>query len=148
MAFLLTIGEILVEIMATDEGRRLPRGRSRSSAPFPSGAPAIFIDQVGRLGHPCGIVGCVGDDDFGRLNLERLARDGVDVSAVAVHPDVATGSAFVRYRDDGSRDFVYNIATAPMARIASTPRGRAPDRPRRPPPCHGHGLVDRRHRRR
>lgn len=103
-----TIGEIVVEIMAdaVGEGFREPvalRG------PYPSGAPAIFIDQVARLGHPCGMISCVGDDDFGRVNLDRLARDGVDVSAIRVHPEQVTGSAFVRYRADGSRDFVFNI---------------------------------------
>ena len=120
MPFLLTIGEILVEIMATTKGDGF-REPQPLVGPFPSGAPAIFIDQVGRLGHPCGIVSAVGDDDFGRLNLERLARDGVDVSAVAVHRDIATGSAFVRYRTDGSRDFVYNIAGSANGRIGRTP---------------------------
>ena len=109
MRKVITIGEILVEIMATEigEGFREP---IPLIGPFPSGAPAIFIDQVAKLGQPCGIVACVGADDFGRVNLERLARDGVDVSAVSVHPELPTGSAFVRYRPDGSRDFVYNIA--------------------------------------
>ena len=108
MKKVVTIGEILVEIMATELGdgflEPIPL-----VGPFPSGAPAIFIDQVAKLGQPCGLIGCVGADDFGRLNLDRLARDGVDVSAVAVHPELPTGSAFVRYRPDGSRDFVYNI---------------------------------------
>jgi tagatose kinase len=120
MPFLLTIGEILVEIMATTTGEGF-REPQPLVGPFPSGAPAIFIDQVGRLGHPCGIVSAVGEDDFGRLNLDRLARDGVDISAVAVHPDIATGSAFVRYRPDGSRDFVYNIAGSANGRIGRTP---------------------------
>jgi len=92
--------------------------------PFPSGAPAIFIDQVGKLGHPAAIVSAVGDDDFGTLNLERLRRDGVDVSAVAVHAGAATGSAFVRYRPDGGRDFVYNIAESAAGQIGLTPEAR------------------------
>jgi sugar/nucleoside kinase (ribokinase family) len=64
--------------------------------PFPSGAPAIFIDQVGRLGRPGGIIGCVGDDDFGWLNIDRLRRDGVDTSAIALLADAVTGSASIR----------------------------------------------------
>jgi sugar/nucleoside kinase (ribokinase family) len=85
---------------------------------FPSGAPAIFIDQVAKLGQPCGLIGCVGDDDFGRLNIKRLRRDGADVSAIAFGPDHPTGSAFVRYRADGSRDFLYNIRHSASAAIA------------------------------
>jgi len=110
------IGEILVEIMATSrgDGFREPIGLI---GPFPSGAPAIFIDQVGKQGVPCAMVGAVGDDDFGRLNLDRLRRDGVDVSAVTVDPEAATGSAFVRYREDGGRNFVFNIAQSASGRL-------------------------------
>jgi len=103
-----TIGEIVVEIMAVHPGDGFCEPLELIG-PYPSGAPAIFIDQLARQGQPCGIVSCVGNDDFGRLNLERLQRDGVDVSAVRIHDEAATGSAFVRYRNDGQRDFVYNI---------------------------------------
>lgn len=114
---IVTIGEVLVEIMAVDPGEGF-RSPIRLVGPFPSGAPAIFIDQVGKLGHPCGIVSCVGADDFGRVNLDRLRADGVDVSAVRVHPEVPTGSAFVRYRPDGQRDFVFNIKHSACGAIA------------------------------
>jgi sugar/nucleoside kinase (ribokinase family) len=105
---IVTIGEILVEIMATTPGHGF-REPIDLVGPFPSGAPAIFIDQIARLGIPAAMVGAVGDDDFGYVNIERLRRDGVDVSAIAVHPSAATGSAFVRYRPDGARDFVFNL---------------------------------------
>jgi sugar/nucleoside kinase (ribokinase family) len=119
MKKVITIGEILVEIMATDVGDGFLEPISLVG-PFPSGAPAIFIDQAAKLGQPCGLIGCVGDDDFGRLNVERLRRDGADVSAIAVDPDRPTGSAFVRYRADGSRDFVYNIRHSASGAIAPT----------------------------
>lgn len=108
MKKIVVIGEILVEIMAdtVGEGFLLPQSLS---GPYPSGAPAIFADQAARMGQPVAIVSAVGNDDFGHLNLERLRRDGVDVAGVNVDPDRPTGSAFVRYRSDGSRDFVFNI---------------------------------------
>lgn len=114
---IVTIGEILVEIMAVTPGDGF-REPMELLGPYPSGAPAIFMDQVARLGQPCAIVACVGDDDFGRLNIERLRRDGVDVSAVSVDPDAVTGSAFVRYRPDGQRNFVFNIAQSANGRLA------------------------------
>jgi len=101
-------GEILVEIMADTVGEGFCEPVALTG-PYPSGAPAIFIDQVARVGQPCGIISMVGNDDFGRLNVDRLAADGVDVSAIGIDPDRPTGSAFVRYRADGSRDFVFNI---------------------------------------
>lgn len=124
MSLITTIGEILVEIIATERGEGF-RAAQPLIGPYPSGAPAIFIDQVGKLSHPCAIVSAVGDDDFGKLNLDRLKEDGVDVSAVSVHPDIATGSAFVRYRHDGSRDFVYNIRHSANSRIGPSPAANA-----------------------
>jgi len=120
----LTVGEILVEIVATTKGDGF-REPQPLIGPFPSGAPAIFIDQVGRLGTPAAIVSRVGDDDFGRLNLVRLASDGVDVSGIEVAHGEATGSAFVRYRPDGSRTFVYNIAHSATGRLMLTPDAEA-----------------------
>ena len=102
-------GEILVEIMADTVGDGF-LGPIALTGPYPSGAPAIFIDQVARIGQPCGIISMVGNDDFGHLNIDRLAADGVDVSGIGIDSDRPTGSAFVRYRADGSRDFVFNIS--------------------------------------
>lgn len=120
----LTVGEILVEIMATTRGNGF-REPQALTGPYPSGAPAIFIDQVARLGGGACIVATVGADDFGALNTERLARDGVDVSAIRTDERLPTGSAFVRYREDGGRDFVYNIATSAAGGIVLTPEVRA-----------------------
>lgn len=108
MRKIVAIGEILVEIMAETRGNGF-REPQALMGPYPSGAPAIFIDQVARLGHPAAMIGAVGDDDFGAVNIERLRGDGVDVSAIAVHAGASTGSAFVRYREDGGRDFVFNL---------------------------------------
>jgi sugar/nucleoside kinase (ribokinase family) len=119
MGRIVTIGEILVEIMATERGQSL-RVPGTLVGPFPSGAPAIFIDQVGRLGCSAGIIGCVGDDDFGRLNIERLRRDGVDISAVAVLADAVTGSAFVTYAETGERHFIFNIANSASGRLSAS----------------------------
>jgi tagatose kinase len=119
MQKVIAVGEILVEIMATEVGDGFLEPISLVG-PFPSGAPAIFIDQVAKLGQACGLIGCVGNDDFGRLNIERLRRDGADVSAIAIDPDRPTGSAFVRYRADGSRDFVYNIRYSASGAIGRT----------------------------
>lgn len=78
MSKVFTIGEILVEIMASKIGQPLDQP-GIWNGPYPSGAPAIFIDQVTRLGVPCGIISCVGNDGFGDINIHRLAADGVDI---------------------------------------------------------------------
>ena len=55
MSKVFTIGEILVEIMAIKIGQPFDQP-GIWNGPYPSGAPAIFIDQVTRLGVPCGII--------------------------------------------------------------------------------------------
>lgn len=121
---ILTIGEIVVEVMATTRGDGF-RDAQPLVGPFPSGAPAIFIDQAARFGQPAAMIGCVGDDDFGRLTVDRLRRDGVDVGGIAIDPEAATGSAFVRYRADGSRAFVFNIKHSASGRTRLTEAARA-----------------------
>ena len=79
----MTIGEVLVEFMALEPGRGFGDALDLVG-PFPSGAPAIFIDQVARLGAACGMIASVGDDDFGRLNIARLGGDGVDTRAIEI----------------------------------------------------------------
>ena len=114
------IGEILVEIMADVPGDVF-RAPIAPAGPFLSGAPAIFIDQVARMGQPCGIISKVGRDDVGRVNTDRLAADGVDVSAIGTNLNRPTGSAFVRYRADGSRDFVFNIGQSAFGTMPDSP---------------------------
>jgi sugar/nucleoside kinase (ribokinase family) len=102
------IGESLVEIMADQPGQGFLEPLALTG-PYPSGAPAIFASQAARLGQPTALISAVGRDDFGTMQIARLAADGVDTTAIATHPDLPTGTAFVRYRPDGTRDFVFNI---------------------------------------
>ena len=103
-----SIGELLVEFVCADKDGH-HRRVGTYSGPYASGAPGIFIDQAARCGGRCIFAGAVGDDAFGQVILERLTADGVDTSLIAMVPGVPTGSAFVSYNADGSRDFVYNI---------------------------------------
>ena len=112
MAEVWIMGEMIVEIMRPSEDINLyEEGLFRG--PFPSGAPAIFIDTVARLGHSAGIVGGVGRDDFGKCLLDRLKKDGVDCSKVIESDSCATGVAFVTYFSDGSRKFIFHMGNTP-----------------------------------
>ena len=112
MAGIWTMGELLVEIMRPKAGMELYEP-GEFLGPFPSGAPAIFIDTAARLGHPAGIIGGVGADDFGRNVVERLNVDGVNCDYVQWFSDGATAVAFVTYFDDGSRKFIFHFGTTP-----------------------------------
>ena len=111
MPKIITVGEILVEVMAKDTGQEFLYP-GLFVGPYPSGAPAIFIDQAARMGVSSGIIARVGYDDFGTLNIERLKKDGVDTSKIARTHESATGVAFVTYFGDGSRKFIFHFGNA------------------------------------
>jgi sugar/nucleoside kinase (ribokinase family) len=106
------MGELLVEIMRPEPGMGL-RDPGAFLGPYPSGAPAIFIDTVARLGHPAGMIGGVGEDDFGRCVVDRLRADGVHCEHIHSYAGRATAVAFVSYFADGSRQFIYHIDGTP-----------------------------------
>jgi sugar/nucleoside kinase (ribokinase family) len=110
------IGDLLVEfVCATKNGRHARL--ATYSGPFPSGAAGIFIDQAAQAGGDCIFVGGVGDDAFGQVVLGRLVEHGVDARLIKIVKGVPTGTAFVSYNDDGSRDFVYNIILSAAAKF-------------------------------
>ena len=105
---ILTIGEALVEIMRTDIDQPLDQP-GPFSGPYPSGAPFIFAVQAARLGLKSAAIGAVGADAFGDCLLHQLEADGVSAAGVRQLPDQPTGVAFVSYRADGSRNFVFSL---------------------------------------
>lgn len=118
MSEIWTMGEILVEIMRPRPDMQL-YAAGEFLGPYPSGAPAIFIDTVARLEHSAGIIGGVGEDDFGRCLIERLEKDGVDCNHIIKVGGLSTAVAFVTYFKDGSRKFIYHIGNTPAAMAKS-----------------------------
>ncbi len=115
-ARLLCVGEVLVEMVAGEVGQSASEP-GQWIGPFPSGAPAILADQAALCGAQVSMVGCVGADPFGEACLTKLKVDGVDVSRVVVDDTRATGVAFVRYREDGSRSFIFHVADSASGQV-------------------------------
>ena len=124
MAEIITMGELLVEIMRPHEDIQLYES-DYFRGPFPSGAPGIFISTAARLGHSTAIISGVGADDFGENIMRRLKKDGVDVSRVLVTDAGHTGIAFVTYFADGERKFLFYLDNSPgvMAKAPETLEG-------------------------
>lgn len=122
MTDILTMGEMLVEIMRDQEDVPLYKAGT-FKGPYPSGAPAICIDTAARLGCHTAIIGGVGKDDFGKCLLDRLEQDGVDVSHVAQSEERATGCAFVTYFKDGSRQFIFHMGNTPAVEAKAPGQG-------------------------
>lgn len=103
-----TVGEILVEFISHEPNCALSK-LADYSGPYPSGAPAIFLDQAARMGATTQMIGGVGADGFGHIVLDRLRTNGVGTTGVHVSQARSTGVAFVSYYDSGARDFIFHL---------------------------------------
>jgi len=121
-----TMGEMIVEIMRDKVDAPLYEAEV-FRGPYPSGAPAIFIDTAARLGQETGIISGVGCDDFGKCLLDRLNAHGVDTSLVLQDPSCSTGCAFVTYFSDGERKFIFHIGNTPAAKAKAPAQARKSD---------------------
>ncbi|MDO4345001.1 MAG: sugar kinase [Eubacteriales bacterium] len=109
---ILAVGFPLVEIMRTKKGVPFEEP-GEFTGPYPSGDTCIMLDVAARLGKKCCFIGTVGEDGFGAIVTDRLARDGVDVCYVNRKEGYNTAAVFVRYEEDGTRqylDFINNSA--------------------------------------
>ncbi|MEP0072658.1 MAG: sugar kinase [Marinomonas sp.] len=116
MKEIITLGEIIVEIMAKEKDQSFKHA-GEFLGPYPSGAPAIFINQVAKMGVPAAILGCVGKDDFGFMCTDRLQSNRVSTRLIHQHEDYPTGTAFVTYKKNGNRDFIFNIRHSAAAHL-------------------------------
>lgn len=91
-AAVLSIGEVLIDLIALDGSRGLED--ARSLAVRPGGAPANVAVALARLGVPVAFAGAVGVDPFGRRLRAVLAAEGVDVSRLRSVEDEDTSLAF------------------------------------------------------
>ncbi len=113
---IVSLGEVVVEFMRPQPNMPLNTA-GEFLGPFPSGAPANYIDGVARLGGCAGFIGVVGSDGFGEVNRRRLRRDGVDMTHLRTAEGWTTGIAFVAYRADGSREFIFHFAQSAAAKL-------------------------------
>ncbi|NVM35398.1 MAG: sugar kinase [Candidatus Lokiarchaeota archaeon] len=108
---IISLGELLVEFMRTE--KNIPHGFLGATyrGPFPSGAPAIYINSAARMGEKLqlttGFIGVVGKDEFGKCIIEKLQNDNVDTSQIRITEELTTGIAFNQYNSDGSRKFIF-----------------------------------------
>lgn len=116
MTDILCMGELLAEIMAEQIGQTFTEP-GVFLGPYPSGAPAIFADQAAKVGASVAFIGYAGNDGFGELILNRLRKSGVDVSGISRSDELPTGTAFVTYKEDGNREFIFNISNSAAALI-------------------------------
>ncbi len=102
------VGSINLDLVASVE--RLPRsGETLSDAALsrvPGGKGANQALAAARLGADVRFVGCIGDDEFGRLAKRELESARVDLSGLRVVPGAGTGIALILVAGDGENQIV------------------------------------------
>ena len=78
-----------------------------SFSPVPGGAPANVCIGLARLGVKVGFIGKVGEDPFGKLLVDTLQRNGVDISQVKFDSVVRTTLAFVSVNEQGENEYIF-----------------------------------------
>lgn len=83
---------------------------------FPGGKGANQAVAAARLGANVSMIGCVGDDAFGKELRAGLEKEGINITHILVHPEEATGVALIQVDAQGRN----SIAVASGANFSLT----------------------------
>ncbi len=113
------LGEALIDLFAEKGAslRDLPALR-----PSPGGAPANVAVALARLGKAVGFIGRVGQDDFGALLIDLLAREGVDTTYFVADQRAPTMLAVVASPSPSEQRFVLYHGADTLLRVDELPR--------------------------
>lgn len=110
----LCVGQAVVDCI-TKNIQDSPDGSGRrvaDSITLNAGGDAVNeASALAGMGRNAAILCCVGDDNAGRIILERAKRSGVNTDFVAVRPDMETPVANIIVQADGSRSSISSKAS-------------------------------------
>jgi fructokinase len=99
------LGEILIDMFPAEVGCKL--AEVSAFRPKPGGAPANVAVAAARLGAASAFIGKVGDDIFGHMLLEVLAREKVDTRGMRFDDYARTTLAIIAKPDENTSEFVF-----------------------------------------
>jgi sugar/nucleoside kinase (ribokinase family) len=78
------------------------------------GKVASGMVACARLGIKCAMMGCAGDDAFGRFIINDFIRHGISVESFKVHKnDTSSLSVVLSDRETSNRTFIFRMGTSP-----------------------------------
>ncbi|TNF06508.1 MAG: carbohydrate kinase [Bacillota bacterium] len=104
-AKLIAIGELLIDFIPQEKGRKLKEVNSFMRVA--GGAPANVCACVSKLGERSVMLTKVGEDAFGDFLIDTLDKVNVDVSHIKHTDQANTALAFVSIDEYGERDFSF-----------------------------------------
>ncbi|KAL5993206.1 Fructokinase-2 [Asimina triloba] len=102
---IVSFGEMLIDFVPDVAGVSLADSLRFLKAP--GGAPANVAVAIARLGGRSAFIGKLGDDEFGRMLVDILRKNGVNDEGVCFDSDARTALAFVTLKSNGEREFMF-----------------------------------------
>lgn len=102
---IVSFGEMLIDFVPDEAGVSLAESRAFIKAP--GGAPANVACAITKLGGTSAFIGKVGDDEFGKMLVDILEKNGVNTEGVCFDKDARTALAFVTLKRNGEREFMF-----------------------------------------
>lgn len=103
---ILCIGEALIDMICTDNGKSLSDGDNFLKKP--GGAPTNVAAAIAALGGNVELAAKVGVDPFGRHLMDVMQSFGVSTKWMLQDENSFTTFAFVSLMENGERDFYFN----------------------------------------
>jgi sugar/nucleoside kinase (ribokinase family) len=111
----LCVGDMVVDIFASPPARLPEPGElvlSDRIAVFPGGNALNTAIALRRLGEKVAVAGSIGDDALGRLLLDQMQTQGLDVCGVRQEPGGRTASTFILRAEGEDRRFIHSLGVA------------------------------------
>ena len=106
MKKILCIGEALIDMICTDNGKPLSEGENFLKKP--GGAPTNVAVAIAALGGKVELAAKVGADPFGKHLINVMHSFGVNTKWMITDENYFTTLAFVSLMENGERDFYFN----------------------------------------
>jgi len=111
----LCVGDLVADIFASPLARLPEPGElvlTERIAVFPGGNALNTAVALRRMGEQVAVAGSVGDDALGRLLLDQMQTQGLDVSGVRREPEDRTASTFILRAEGEDRRFIHSLGVA------------------------------------
>jgi sugar/nucleoside kinase (ribokinase family) len=112
---ILCVGDMVVDIFSSPLARLPEPGElvlSDKIAVFLGGNALNTAIALRRLGENVAVAGSIGDDSLGRLLLDQIQAQGLDVRGVRMEPEGRTASTFILRAEGEDRRFIHSLGVA------------------------------------
>ncbi|KAK4389959.1 putative fructokinase-5 [Sesamum angolense] len=104
-SLIVCFGEMLIDFVP--DTAEVSLAESHGFLKAPGGAPTNVACAITKLGGSSAFIGKVGEDEFGRMLVDILKKNGVNSEGVRFDQQARTALAFVTLKHNGEREFMF-----------------------------------------